>query len=66
MKVLEKLPYYWKAVMGFLAPAAVVLVSAVLESSAGGERITQGELITAGCAAVITAGAVAVKGNKES
>lgn len=65
MKVLSRVPYYWKAVMGFLAPAAVVISSATLDGSAGGDRITQGELITALCAAVITAGAVGIKGNKE-
>lgn len=65
MNVLGKLPYYWKAVMGFLAPAAVVLTASVLEGSAGGESITQGEWITAACAAVVTAGAVGLKGNKE-
>lgn len=56
-------PRYWKAVMGFLTPAAVVISSSTLESSAGGSTITSTEWITAGCAAVITAGAVAIKGN---
>lgn len=61
--MLRNLPRYWKAVMGFLAPAAVVISSSTLDSSAGGDTITQAEWITAGCAAVITAGAVALKGN---
>lgn len=52
--------------MGFLAPAAVVLSSATLDSSAGKSSITQAEWITAACAAVITAGAVGLKGNKDA
>lgn len=56
---------YWKAVIGFVAPAAVVIVSAVMQGSAGGEAITQGEWITAACAAVITAAGVYAKGNAD-
>lgn len=62
--VLKEIPYFWKAIIGFFAPSAVILVSAVLENSAGGTQITQGEWVTAGCAAVITAGGVGFKGNK--
>lgn len=52
---------YLKAVVAFVAPAAVVLTGAVLEGSVGGEAVTTGEWITALCAAVITsAGAYAV------
>ena len=54
---------YWKAVVGFVAPAAVVLTSAVTESSKHGEHITQGEWVTAICAAVITGAAVYGKSN---
>ena len=60
---MSKIAPYWKAVVGFVAPAAVVLTSAVTEASAGGEAVTQGEWITAGCAAFITAGAVYAKAN---
>ena len=49
---------YWKAVVAFFAPAAVVLTSAVTEASVGGTVITQGEWITAICACVITSAAV--------
>jgi hypothetical protein len=56
-------PYY-KAVVGFLAPAAVLLTSAVQDASKGGESITSGEWITAACACIITAGAVYVTPNK--
>jgi len=55
---------YFKAVVAFIAPAAVVLTSAVTEASAGGVFVTQGELITAGCATVITAAAVYAAPNK--
>ena len=54
-----------KAIVAFVAPAAVVLTSAVLENSAGGEAITQGELITAACATVITAAGVYVVPNRQ-
>ncbi len=54
---------YWKAIIGFVAPGAVVLTSAVTEASAGGEHITAGEWVTAACAAVITGAAVYGKSN---
>lgn len=60
---MKYVAYYWKATLGFLAPAAVVITSATLEASAGGDKITQAEWITAACAAVITAGAVGLKEN---
>lgn len=62
---MDKIAPYWKAVVGFLAPAAVLLTSAVQDSSRGGETITQGEWITAACACVITAGAVYVVPNRD-
>lgn len=60
---MTQLAPYWKALIGFAAPAAVVLTSAVLDSSARGETITQGEWVTAVCAAVITGAAVYGKSN---
>lgn len=48
----------WKGVLGFVAPGAVLIGSAVLESSAGGDRITQAEWITAVVACVVTGSAV--------
>jgi hypothetical protein len=65
MTMLEKIGPYWKAVVGFAAPGATVLVASVLEGSAGGTTITTGEWITAACAAVITAGGVYAKGNAD-
>lgn len=55
---MEKVAPYWKAVIGFIAPAATILISSVLEGSDGGTAITGAEWITAGCTAVITAAGV--------
>lgn len=49
---------YFKAVVAFIAPGAVVLTSAVTDASAGGAAITPGEWVTAACATVITAAGV--------
>jgi hypothetical protein len=55
---------YFKAVVAFIAPGAVVLTSAVTEASVGGELITTGELVTAVCATIITGAAVYAVPNK--
>lgn len=60
---MDKIAPYWKAVIGFVAPGAVVIVSSVLEGSDGGTVVTASELITALCAAVITAAGVYAKSN---
>jgi hypothetical protein len=60
---MDKIAPYWKAVIGFVAPGATILISSVLEGSAGNEAITAGEWITALCTAVVTAGAVYAKAN---
>lgn len=49
---------YWKALVAFLAPGAVLIGSAVTEGSAGGETITGSEWITAAVACVITGATV--------
>lgn len=61
---MNALAPYFKAVVAFIAPGAVILTSAVAEASAGGEAITQGEWVTAACATVITAAAVYATPNK--
>lgn len=61
--ITEHVRYYWKAVIAFMAPGAVMIGSAVLENSAGGEMITQGEWITALVAAVVASAGVAAKSN---
>lgn len=60
---MELIAPYWKAVIGFIAPAAVVITSSVTEASAGGVGITAGEWVTAACAAIITGAAVYSKSN---
>lgn len=60
---MDKIAPYWKAVMGFIAPAATILIGAVLEGSPGNEAITAGEWITAGCTAIVTSAAVYAKSN---
>jgi len=61
---MNALAPYFKAVVAFIAPGAVVLTSAVTDASAGGEAITSGELVTALCATVITAAGVYAVPNK--
>jgi hypothetical protein len=55
---MRKLKPYAKAVIGFVAPGAVVITSSVLASSDGGSSITTAELVTAAAACVITAAGV--------
>lgn len=55
---MDKIAPYWKAVVGFIAPAAGFLIGAVTEASDGGATITGSEWITALCTAVVTAAAV--------
>lgn len=55
---MNRIAPYWKAVVAFIAPGAVVITAATLAASAGGDAITQAELITAACACIVTAGGV--------
>lgn len=61
---MDKIAPYWKAVVGFVAPGAAIIVSAVTDASAGGAAITAGEWVTAVCTAVITAAGVYAVENK--
>lgn len=65
MKVFGYLSWLKKALVAFVAPGAVVITSAVLDSSAGGSTITTAEWITAACACVITSAGVAGLKNGE-
>jgi predicted membrane-bound mannosyltransferase len=47
-----------KAVVGFVAPAAVVIGSSVTSASDGGSTITQAEIVTAVVAAIVTSAGV--------
>lgn len=62
---LDSLKPYGKAIVAFLAPAAVSLTSAVQDASAGGSTVTGGEWLTAVCACFITAGVVYAVPNKD-
>lgn len=64
MSALDGAATVAKAIVAFIAPGAVVLTSAVQESSVGGEMITQGEWVTAACATIITAAGVYLVPNK--
>jgi hypothetical protein len=55
---MEYLRTIAKAIVGFIAPGAVVLTSAVQAGSDGGTAITAGEWVTALCAAIITGAGV--------
>jgi hypothetical protein len=55
---------YWKAVVAFVAPGAVVITSAVTSGSDGGSGITTAEWVTAACACLITAASVFAVANK--
>lgn len=55
---MRKIAPYWKAVIGFVAPAAVLLPAAFTEASDGGSTLTTSELVTAICACVVTAAGV--------
>lgn len=54
---------YWKGILGFIAPGAVIIGSSVLESSDGGTAITSAEWITAVVAMIVTGAAVTIKSN---
>lgn len=63
--MLNGISKYWKAVVGFVAPGAVLIGSAVTDTSAGGSRITTSEWVTALVACVITAAGVAAVRNTQ-
>ena len=62
---LDAIAPYWKAILGFITPGAVIIGSAVLDGSDGGTAITSSEWVTAVVAMIVTGGAVYGKGNKD-
>lgn len=56
---------YWKAVIGFVAPGAILIGSATLKDSAGGDHITTSEWVTALVACVVTAAGVYTAKNRQ-
>jgi hypothetical protein len=61
---VSKVAEYAKAVVGLIAPGAVVIGSSVLEGSDGGTAITTAEWITAAVACVVTAAGVYATPNR--
>jgi len=55
---------FYKAIVAFIAPGAVVIGSAVTDASSGGSSITGAEWVTAAVACVVTSAAVAAVANK--
>lgn len=55
---MNRIKPYWKAVLGFIAPGAVIIGSAVLETSDAGTAITGAEWVTAAVACVVSGAAV--------
>lgn len=49
---------YWKAIVGFIAPGAALVVAALLPESDGGSVITQAEALRAVAVCFVTGGAV--------
>lgn len=55
---MKRLAPYWKSVVGFVAPGAVLVGAAVTEASEGGTAITTSEWVTAVVACIVTSAAV--------
>jgi hypothetical protein len=55
---MNRITPYWKALLGFIAPGAVLIGSAVTDGSQGGSSITTSEWVTAIVACVVTSAAV--------
>jgi hypothetical protein len=62
--VVDLIARYRKAVLGFIAPGAVIIGSSVQTGSDGGSAITGAEWITAVVACIVTGAAVGAVGNK--
>jgi hypothetical protein len=60
---MENWQHYWKAILAFLVPGAIIIGSSVLGDSDGGSTITGSEWVTAVVAMIVTGAAVGVKGN---
>ena len=63
---MNTLAQYWKAILGFVVPGAVIIGSSVTANSDGGSTITTTEWVTAAVACIVTGGAVAAKSNADS
>lgn len=65
MSAMNKLAPYWKAIVGFVTPGAVLIGAAVTAGSEAGSTITQSEWITAVVACIVTSGAVYTIPNRD-
>lgn len=54
---------YWKGILAFLVPGAVIIGASVTSNSDGGTHVTGAEIVTAVVAMIVTGGAVTAKGN---
>lgn len=60
---MKNWPQYWKGILGFITPGAVIIGSAVTSVSDGGTTITTSEWVTAAVAMIVTGGLVTAKKN---
>lgn len=61
---MKRLAPYWKTVVAFITPGAILVGASVTEVSDGGTTITTSEWITAVVACIVTSGAVYQTKNK--
>lgn len=62
--MIDLIARYRKAVLGFIAPGAIIIGSAVTSASDGGTAITGAEWVTAVVACIVTGAAVGAVSNK--
>lgn len=63
---MNTVAHYWKAIVAFIAPGAVLIAAAVTPGSDGGSTVTTAEIVTALVACVVTSAGVAAKGNAKA
>lgn len=62
---MDNWQHYWKGILGFLVPGAIIIGSSVLADSDGGTTITTSEWVTAAVAMIVTGGLVTAKANAD-
>lgn len=60
---MNQLSRYWKGILAFISPGAVIIGSSVLSASDGGTSITTAEWVTAAVACLVTGSLVTAKRN---
>lgn len=61
---MDAIAPYWKAVIGFIAPGATVVITSLVEGTDGGTRVTGSEWLMALMTAIVSAAAVYTVPNK--